>query len=212
MILLIETSHKLCSVAVCDKQGHFVFIQTDTQNLKHAESLPPMVQEAVNKHKIQAVAISQGPGSYTGLRIGSSMAQGLSYALNIPLIAVPTHLAIGWQACLQLNVQHVICLLYAGRNEAYTTTIKANQLQNPTITNQIYDPTHLLKLDALQHFAGDCPQLLPNMNYAALEPHAMYLAPIAIAKLQQGIIEDPAYFTPMYAKDYIPGISTKNKI
>lgn len=210
MILLIETSHKLCSVAVCQPDGQIVWEKQDAKLLKHAETLPVLVEEAVKKFKdIQAIALSQGPGSYTGLRIGASLAQGLCFAKAWPLIAVPTHLQL-----LATCTQTSIALLYAGRSEAYMATGQGYVMG--AISSQIIDQEWINSQEVNAHIVGDCIHLFEGLTHEFslenIEPTARLLAPIAAHKWSKKEFEDLAYFTPTYAKEFIPGVSKKFKL
>ena len=215
MILLIETSHRICSVAVCDFEGKLVWEKEDDRVLKHAEALPVLVNEAVQNFKeIEAIALSKGPGSYTGLRIGASLAQGLCYAKGWPLIGVPTHLAlIDYAIQIKGNLDYC-AMIYAGRDEAYTSFWNGKEMSE--IVPKNFTKEYLASLNGQQQFVGDCMHLLGNEmeDNRKLEvlPHAKLLAKAAAKKWAGKDFEDLAYYTPMYAKDFIPGLSKKFKL
>ena len=215
MILLIETSHRICSVAVCDLEGTCLWEKQDDRILKHAEALPILVKEAVDTFAdIKAIALSNGPGSYTGLRIGASLDQGLCYAKNWSLIGIPTHKSLIDNA-IQENGDVAYCaMIYAGRDEAYTTFWNGSEMSE--IVPKNFTKEYMSSLDDTLCFTGDCMHLLGKRiaKERTLDntPHARLLAKPAAAKWKKNDFEDWAYYTPLYAKDFIPGVSKKFKI
>jgi len=215
VILLIETSHRICSVAVCDLNGKIIWDKKDQRVLKHAEALPVLVNEAVQLYKnIQAVALSKGPGSYTGLRIGASLAQGLCFAKKWPLIGIPTHLGMINYAFQNEGILDCLALIHAGRDEAYTTYWdgdKMSQIKPQFLTNEYIDT-----LPKSTTFIGDCVNILPDCveqdKRIEVSPEAIHLASTAAKKWVGKEFEDLAYFTPLYTKDFIPGVSKKFKV
>jgi len=129
MILSIETSTTNCSVSL-SKQGETLVLKEDiSANYSHAESLHVFIDDAIktakiDKSQIDAIAVSKGPGSYTGLRIGVSAAKGLSYALNIPLISISTLEALAHQ--LQIEDGAIVPMLDARRLEVYSAVFDSN--------------------------------------------------------------------------------------
>jgi len=215
MILLIETSHRICSVAVCDLEGTCLWEKQDDRLLKHAEALPILVKEAVDTFAdIKAIALSKGPGSYTGLRIGASLAQGLCYAKNWSLIGIPTHKSLIDNA-IQENGDVAYCaMIYAGRDEAYTAFWNGSEMSE--IAPKNFTKDYISSLDSRLYFTGDCMHLLSEEiaqdRTLDTTPHARLLASPAAAKWKENTFEDLAYYTPLYAKDFIPGVSNKFKI
>lgn len=215
MILLIETSHRICSVAVCDLEGICVWEKQDDRLLKHAEALPILVKEAVDSFTdIKAIGLSKGPGSYTGLRIGASLAQGLCYAKSWPLIGIPTHEGLINNATQENGNLAYCAMIYAGRDEAYTAFWNGSEMSE--IVPKNFTKDYISSLDSTLYFTGDCMHLLSEEiaqdRTLDTAPHARLLASPAAAKWKENAFEDLAYYTPLYAKDFIPGVSKKFKI
>ena len=216
MILLIETSHRICSVAVCDLEGTCIWQKQDDRLLKHAEALPILVKEAVDAFKdIKAIGLSKGPGSYTGLRIGASLAQGLCYAKEWPLIGIPTHRSLIDHAIQKNgNLMTYCAMIYAGRDEAYTAFWDGSEMSK--IKPKNFTKEYMSSLDDKLCFTGDCMHLLgqeiAKERTLNVSPHARLLASIAAAKWKKNDFEDLAYYRPLYAKDFIPGVSKKFKL
>ena len=215
MILLIETSHRICSVAVCDLEGTCLWEKQDDRILKHAEALPILVKEAVDTFAdIKAIGLSKGPGSYTGLRIGASLAQGLCYAKNWSLLGIPTHSSLIDYAIRESGNMACCAMIYAGRDEAYTAFWNGSEMSE--IAPKNFTQEYINSLDIALCFAGDCMHLLgeeiAKERTLDATPHARLLASPAAAKWKEKDFEDLAYYTPLYAKDFIPGVSKKFKI
>ncbi len=215
MILLIETSHRICSVAVCDLEGICVWEKQDDRLLKHAEALPILVKEAVDSFTdIKAIGLSKGPGSFTGLRIGASLAQGLCYAKSWPLIGIPTHEGLINNATQENGNLAYCAMIYAGRDEAYTAFWNGSEMSE--IVPKNFTKDYISSLDSTLYFTGDCMHLLSEEiaqdRTLDTAPHARLLASPAAAKWKENAFEDLAYYTPLYAKDFIPGVSKKFKI
>ena len=128
-ILCIETATTNCSVSVCTNGKLLALVEDNGKNYSHAERLHTSVQEVLqkanlNKSQLNAIAVSKGPGSYTGLRIGVSAAKGLCYALDLPLIALPTLHVLAQQ--VQQVTDFIIPMLDARRMEVYAAVFDAN--------------------------------------------------------------------------------------
>lgn len=133
MILNIETSSKICSVALCDNGEAWFTLESDTE-MDHARKLAPFVEQCTRRLKdcgkrLDAVAVSIGPGSYTGLRIGLSMAKGLAFGIKVPLIGIPTLQLLAVKAMFSEHefVEETIYvpLIDARRMEVYTAAFNA---------------------------------------------------------------------------------------
>ena len=217
LIVSIETSTKVCSVAL-HAASQLIATQTLHIEKSHAESLPLAIEHLMDispytKKDLTAVAVSCGPGSYTGLRIGISVAKGLCYALQIPLIAINTLEAMVGSIQPYNTAQALLCpMLDARRMEVYCliSDIKNNILL-PTHARVIdrhsfqswFQDTHIL-------FFGDgvqkCKPLLAHHDRALFIDHhlpqAHYVGDLAYTKFQQAAFEDLAYFTPLYLKPF----------
>ena len=220
-ILLIETATSVCSVALSDEGRVVARRESDAPNA-HSTQLPLFLQELLADGRPDAVCVSAGPGSYTGLRIGVSSAKGLCYGLDIPLLSVPTLLGMASLYYMQHpDYRGFVCpMIDARRMECYTMIvgkelrIKNEELrilrdtQADVITEHIYD----VWLDAEPvTFIGD--GAAKTRNILGAHPNARYddsfrigaegMLPVAGEKLAKGEVEDVAYFEPFYLKDFV---------
>ena len=224
-ILHIETSTDVCSVAVSE-DSQVIFHQEDHSGPNHAERLGTMVDEALSftdSHAIpfDAVAVSCGPGSYTGLRIGVSMAKGICYGRNLKLIAVPTLELLCVPVLLREMVEEdaLLCpMLDARRMEVYagiyTRALKpVREVGADIVTAETYKEY----LDAHPvYFFGNgaktCMEVInhPNAHLIEdIEPLAKWMQPLAERRLWNEETEDVAYFTPFYLKDFVAKMPKK---
>ena len=219
-ILNIETATKKCSVAIAKNGETIVCKEIAEEGYSHAEKLHVFIEEAIaeagiNVHDLVAVAVSQGPGSYTGLRIGVSAAKGLCYALNIPLIAIDTLQTLASQANIDEGL--IVPMLDARRMEVYSAVFNSKleikrEIQAEIITeNSFNDFTETL------YFVGDCAEkckpFLTKSNFVFLEnvifPSAKEMSKISYEKYEISDTVDVAYFEPYYLKDFM--ITTSKK-
>jgi len=214
-ILNIETSTTNCSVAL-SKNGAVVGIKEDNSSeYSHAERLHVYIDEVLKTAKVtidqlEAIAISKGPGSYTGLRIGVSAAKGLCYALSIPLISVPTLEALAHQVEAPKGV--IIAMLDARRMEVYSAIYDSDYNEiRPTeaevLTSESYDD--LLELSPV-YFIGNgvakTKDIITHKNALFIEdklPSAKQMCALSYDKFNKNDFEDVAYFEPFYLKDFI---------
>ena len=219
-ILNIETSTDVCSVAV-SQDGALLFEKTDLQGPNHAVSLGVFVDEALSftdNHGIpfDAVAVSCGPGSYTGLRIGVSMAKGICYARNLPLIAVPTLELLAVPVLLgheELPDDALLCpMLDARRMEVYAAVYDRALRQVRGIQADVVDAdTYRPWLDEHPVYffgngAAKCMETIGHPNAHLREgivPLAKHMFPLAEKRIALGQHEDVAYFTPFDLKDFV---------
>jgi tRNA threonylcarbamoyladenosine biosynthesis protein TsaB len=216
-ILCIETSTNCCSAAITIN-GEAQAIRANLTGANHASELPVFVEELMSearaKHwNIDAVALSQGPGSYTGLRIGASLAKGLCYGLNIPLIPVDT-LQILCAAAVteQIPQNALLCpMLDARRMEVYTSLYTRECARTRDIEAKIIDEHAFeteLKEQPIYFFgngAGKCQELIQSHNAYFMEgilPQAQYMGALA-EHLHQLDIKQVAYYEPFYLKEFI---------
>lgn len=216
-ILCIETSTNCCSAAITIN-GEAQAIRANLTGANHASELPVFVEELMSearaKHwNIDAVALSQGPGSYTGLRIGASLAKGLCYGLNIPLIPVDT-LQILCAAAVteQIPQNALLCpMLDARRMEVYTSLYTRECARTRDIEAKIIDEHAFqteLKEQPIYFFgngAGKCQELIQSHNAYFMEgilPQAQYMGALA-EHLPQLDIKQVAYYEPFYLKEFI---------
>lgn len=222
MILQIETATTSCSVALAAAGEVIAYQEINMRNV-HAEVITLYIDEILkqgnyNYNDIDAIAVSSGPGSYTGLRIGVSTAKGLCFALDKPLISVDTlaSMASGLASTKTIESNTLLCpMIDARRMEVYTSIYDHSGNQIKPIAAEIITPDSFA--DVLQEnkiaFFGDgsekCRGLLgahPNaMFIEEFTNSATHLTHIAQNKFEKGIFEDVAYFEPYYLKDFIAG-------
>jgi tRNA threonylcarbamoyladenosine biosynthesis protein TsaB len=225
-ILLIETSAKICSAALA-VDGKVVFSKRNDEGMAHARLLPGFVDEVLKNlggAKIDAVAVSSGPGSYTGLRIGVATAKGLAFGYDAPLIAVPTLelLAYTVKSSVEVEKDALICpMIDARRMEVYSQLFdseakEAGETQAEIITEDSYK--ELLQTGKKVYFAGDgsakCSGVITSENAVfvdSIEPDAANMAELAERRLNNGEFVDVAYFEPFYLKDFV-ATQSKHKV
>ncbi len=226
-ILHIETSTAVCSVAVSEDSQ---VIYHDESRGDHkgasAERLATMVDEAMSftdSHAIpfDAVAVSGGPGSYTGLRIGVSMAKGLCYGRDLKLIAVPTLELLCVPVLLRdvLPDDALLCpMLDARRMEVYAALYdRALKPVRPTGADVVSHDTYLPWLEERPvYFFGDgAAKCMETINHPhahlleGIEPLARWMQPLAERRLLNGQTEDVAYYEPFYLKDFVAKVPAK---
>jgi len=221
MILAIDTATTVCSVALSEKGELISLLETSEKNA-HSATLTLLIREVMSSCKfsfsrLDAIAVSAGPGSYTGLRIGVATAKGLCYALNKPLIAIPTlqAMALGiasgegsliWSYCPMIDARRmeVFCAIYDGNGmeilPAAAEIIDENSFSGMLEKKKIV-------------FGGEgsekCKSLLkPNVNAVFLEnftTSAKYMLPLAEEKFSHKEFENLAYFEPFYLKEFVAG-------
>lgn len=225
-ILHIETSTDICSVAVSQDGANIFHTENTKGPARHATELGKMVDEALSftdNHAIpfDAVAVSQGPGSYTGLRIGVSMAKGICYARDLELLAIPTLELL----CVPVLLGHddlpddaLLCpMIDARRMEVYaavyTRALKTVRETAATVVDaQSY--ADLLEQHPVYFFgngAGKCKEVIrhPNAHFIdGVLPLAKNMCPLAEKAHVRGEKQDVAYFEPYYLKDFV---ATKSK-
>lgn len=215
-LLAIETSTEICSVAL-GKNTECITIVENEQGNSHAEKIILFVSEVLQqaglkKSQLDAVCISEGPGSYTGLRIGVSSAKGLCAALDIPLIAVSTLQSMAWGAKEQYPNHKQYCpMIDAKRMEVYTAVYNHHLQPIQEINNLILDEnaySDFLSIDKLV-FSGNgitkAQSLLsdnPNAVFCNRKTSARYLLALAYEKFLKQDFVDLAYFEPFYLKEF----------
>ncbi len=226
-ILHIETSTDCCSVALSVDE-EVVSENISAEGPSHASVLGVFVEEAVNTMKERrirpdAIAVSSGPGSYTGLRIGVSTAKGLCYGYGIPLIAIPTLELITDIAISRhlLGSDGLYCpMLDARRMEVYSAVYDA--LLHPvreTMAEVISADSYAALLGSAEicffgNGAAKCKEMIISGNALFAEgifPMASRMVPLALKAWQAGRFEDVAYFEPFYLKEFQATIA-KNKV
>lgn len=221
-ILNIETATKNCSVSIAKNGATIVCKEIAEEGYSHAEKLHVFIEEVIAEGGISvqdlvAIAVSQGPGSYTGLRIGVSAAKGLCYALNIPLIAVDTLLTLASQA--NVTDGKIIPMLDARRMEVYSEVFNANlEIERPIEAEVITEDSFAAYTETI-YFVGDCTDkckpVLTKENFVFLEeikyPSAAAMSKISYDKYQKSDTVDVAYFEPYYLKDFMMAPPSKKQ-
>jgi len=217
LILNIETSSTICSVCLA-KDGLLLGHRQDKQGNSHARVLTVFIEELMQKHKLSfhqldAIAVSAGPGSYTGLRIGTSTAKGLCYALNKPLIAVPTLAAMADGVIRQTNDPNAAFMpaLDARRMDIYTAVFDAAGVELFKTQAATVDSVLARKLELFQNLfvfgsgAEKCKQVFTStaIHFVdAIECDAGEMIRISQTKFNTQQFEDLAYFEPNYLKEF----------
>ena len=224
-ILNIDTSTSVCSVALA-QDGQMVACKESNEGLNHSVLLGTFIDELLRENQLQAeqldaVAVSMGPGSYTGLRIGVSMAKGLCFGAGIPLIAVPTLQALAWAVASERQEEALYCpMIDARRMEVYTAFFdRNNQTVIDTKAEIITETSFSGLLESHKiYFFGDgstkVRQVLtsPNAHFVeSVETSARHLISLAEASFAQQQFVDVAYFEPFYLKDFI-ATTPKHKV
>ena len=211
-ILNIETSTKNCSVSL-SKNGILVaLLEISEENYSHAEQLhffiEKVLQEAnITFKELNAIAISKGPGSYTGLRIGVSAAKGLCFALDIPLISIETLSVLAHQ--ITPENQLIIPVLDARRMEMFCCVFNSNFEIIQPIEAHILNENSFSEIQKPVIFIGDCVQkceeilTIKDAIYIHAFPSAKEMCALAYEKFTQKDFESVAYFEPFYLKDFI---------
>jgi len=214
-ILYLETSSKNCSVAISDGEKLLCVCEEVSENYKQSESLHSFVEWALegaefSMKDIEAISLGKGPGSYTGLRIGSASAKGFCYGLKIPLIAVNS-LESMIEPFLSQKYDFVIPLVDARRMEVYTAVYDGNTGIEITPTEaKVLDETSFEEFkDKKVIFVGDGAKKaeevlqLPNADFNdEIYPSAKYLVKKTLEKIENKDFEDIAYFEPFYLKEF----------
>jgi len=226
LILTLDTATKNCSVALSENGILLESVDYNEGDFSHSEKLHVFMEELCNKagkklQEIEAIAVSKGPGSYTGLRIGVSAAKGLCFGLDIPLISVETLEVLCRTYVLDNNVNNtdlLIPMLDARRMEVYTAVYNTKfckimdteaLILEPNSYDEFLNQTHC-------HFIGDGAEKSKNLYQGentsfspTTFPAARAIVELIEQKYQNKQFEDVAYFEPYYLKDFVDG--KKNK-
>lgn len=219
-ILNIETSTETCSVAVA-QDGGIIFEKLNNEPNSHTKYLAKFVEEALSfaeSHAIplDAVAVSSGPGSYTGLRIGVSTAKGICYGKNVPLIAIPTLKLLCVKPLLSDDIEEenaLLCpMIDARRMEAYTAIYDRALKEVRKVQADVIDAnTYNEWLDkGIVYFFGNgaekCKDIITHPNARFIDnivPTAKSMLPLAELAIAKADYVDVAYFEPFYLKDFV---------
>lgn len=215
IILSIETATTNCSVALSRNGETFALKEDYNNGYSHAERLHVFIDQIlsennINKTDLNAIAVSKGPGSYTGLRIGVSAAKGLCYALQIPLISVSTLESLAHQ--VPKNNGYIVSMLDARRMEVYSEIFDGSHQAVRAIEAEVLNEDSYKDFlnKAQVYFIGNgvakTKALISNNNACFVEnklPSADQMGALAYAKYQKSDTEDVAYFEPYYLKDFV---------
>lgn len=224
MILCLETATPVCSVALNDGCCTIALRETEGQNA-HSEKITNFIREVMETARIDygqldAVAVSKGPGSYTGLRIGVSTAKGICYAADLPLMAIDTLEAMAYGMNAKLGSQVAgndlfVPMIDARRMEVYAAIFDANLTKIKDTEAMVIDENSFEELKQnhrLWLFGDGAPKLSklfenqPNISIIdGFKPSAAYMLPLAEKALKQQDFVDVAYFEPFYLKDFVAG-------
>lgn len=214
LVLNIETATKNCSVSLAKNGETILCKETANEGYSHAEKLHIFIEEVLketntNFQELKAVAVSKGPGSYTGLRIGVSAAKGICYALNIPLISVDTLEILAKQVTTDNGI--IVPMLDARRMEVYSAVFDINhnklmEVQAEVLTNESYS-----EIEEQVYFIGDCQEkcksvlIKDNFHFVSniVFPSANEMSFLSHKKFINQEFEDVAYFEPFYLKDFM---------
>ncbi|MBR4212417.1 MAG: tRNA (adenosine(37)-N6)-threonylcarbamoyltransferase complex dimerization subunit type 1 TsaB [Bacteroidales bacterium] len=219
-ILLLETSTESCSVALCEGTTLLAKRYTDTPKLQ-SSLLAPFVDEVLREAGLKAaecdaVAVSEGPGSYTGLRVGVSTAKGICFGAGLPLIAVGTLRVLAEQGRGEAGI--IVPMIDARRMEVYAAVFDGRTLEERSgVEAVILDENsyreELAKGSVL--FIGNGVEKFrplvtsPNACFCACYPDAAAMIGPALESWQKKEFKDVAYFEPFYLKEFVAGISTR---
>jgi tRNA threonylcarbamoyladenosine biosynthesis protein TsaB len=223
IILNIETATKNCSVSIAKDGVVLAIKELNNGNYSHAEVLHPFIvailKEAnISTSNIDAVAVSKGPGSYTGLRIGVSAAKGLCFAFDKPLISIKTLESLANSISVEEGI--ILPMLDARRMEVYAAVFNKDHQQIREIKAEIIDENSFLeyletdKVFFLGDGAHKCKEIITHKNAFFIDdkfPSAKEMASLSYLKHKKNDIEDVAYFEPFYLKDFV-AIPEKKKV
>jgi tRNA threonylcarbamoyladenosine biosynthesis protein TsaB len=228
-IMCIDTATDVCTVSIFDADNCLAFRDSGEER-SHAVQLAVYIDEVLKETNLKvsdldAIAVSKGPGSYTGLRIGVSMAKGLCYASGIPLVSVSTLQAMcyglsdDFKAANTLNDFYFCPMLDARRMEVYTAFFNADYSKHQDIRAEIIDDDSFASLlnEKQVIFFGNgaekTKQHITHKNAIYFDDYkhsSKYMASIAQQKLKVNKVEDVAYFEPFYLKDFVATTPRKN--
>ena len=220
LLLNIETATKNCSVSLAKDGITILTKEISEEGYSHAERLHVFIEEILNETQtsfqdLKAVAVSKGPGSYTGLRIGFSAAKGICYGLTIPLISVDTLQVLARQVKIEEGI--IIPMLDARRMEVYSAVFDKNFTKIMDVQAEVLTAESYAEIEESTYFIGDCQEKCktvltkPNFHFVSniIFPSANEMSALSYQKFVNQEFEDVAYFEPFYLKDFM---ITKKKI
>lgn len=230
MILCLETATSVCSAALCDRTG-IISVRESRENKSHSTQLTILISELLHGQGIRtsgldAVAVSKGPGSYTGLRIGVSTAKGIAFASSIPLIGIETTLSMfyGFKSTADKEYSFLADSLYcpmldARRMEVYYSLFDhsgriVKEITASVISKESFsDIPESVRIVFFGDGAEKCRDVISHKNSIFADDFAVsaaYMHVPVYEAFDAGHFEDLAYFEPFYLKDFITTVQKKN--
>jgi tRNA threonylcarbamoyladenosine biosynthesis protein TsaB len=230
MVICIETATNLCSVALCDSSA-VITLKESNDFKSHASMLTVFIDEALKEtgimvRELEAVAVGKGPGSYTGLRIGVSVAKGIAYGGSIPLIGIDTTLSMFWgmagkaAAITGDDENSLFCpMIDARRMEVYYAIFDSHGKKEKEVSADIIDENSFADIPESKKiiFFGDgaskCKKVIKRNNIYFADDFrisASHMQKPVYQAIENRKFEDVAYFEPFYLKDFITTIPRKN--
>ena len=217
LILCLETATTNCSVALSENGSVIAFREDTSKQYSHAERLHVFINEVLEEVQyslsdLDAIAVSKGPGSYTGLRIGVSAAKGLCFSLDVPLLAIPTLAILASQVAD--DVDFIVPMIDARRMEVYAMVLNKEIQEVREIKAEILDSSSFSgflekgKVAFIGNGVSKFQELCKHPNALFLKerlPSALQMASMAEAQNKIGNVVNVAYFEPFYLKDFILG-------
>jgi len=230
LVLGIETATDVCAVALL-LDGAVVFARSQNEPRRHAERLAPMLAEALGSARsfrsemetqgvIDGIAVSAGPGSYTGLRIGVSSAKGVALALGVPIAGVSTLAALAAAAAGSIQTGVIVAAMHARADEWYVATFEAQPVEldddrgSVSSVRERSEPAILAKTDLIALLESTSGTLVvpsqdadpsPNIpNTHRVSPSAVHVARIGANLLREGLVCDLESFEPTYLREFVP--------
>lgn len=213
-ILNIETATKNCSVSLAKNGETILCKEIAEQGYSHAEKLHVFIEEiliesSIRATDLKAIAVSKGPGSYTGLRIGVSTAKGLCYALEIPLISVDTLQVMAKQVSVENGL--IIPMIDARRMEVYSAVFDTKHNKIMEVQAEVLTAESYSEMTEDLYIIGDCQEKCKTVltkdhfNFLPLVvfPSANEMSGLSYDKFLKNDFEDVAYFEPFYLKDFL---------
>jgi tRNA threonylcarbamoyladenosine biosynthesis protein TsaB len=220
LVLCIETSARNCSVALFNDSECIASKEEYGDGYIHAESLHLFIIETLKTagcaiHNLDAVAISAGPGSYTGLRIGVAAAKGICFALTIPLISIDTLTMLAHRAIeVSPEFDEYIPMIDARRMEVYTCSFDSQGNALNLVQALVPEAEFFSDVSRRIFYCGDGCGKFSHYNSATnkfdpnIVPSAKWMGPLALSRWNSKSFEDVAYFEPFYLKDFVPGVGS----
>ena len=216
-ILNIETATKNCSVSLAKNGETILCKEIAEQGYSHAERLHVFIDEILKEtgisfQDLKAIAVSKGPGSYTGLRIGVSAAKGLCYALEIPLLSLDTLQVLAQKVSIENGL--ILPMIDARRMEVYSAVFDLNHTKIVEVKAEILTENSYQEVNEPLYFIGDCQEkcktVLIKDNFHFIPeivfPSANEMSALSYEKFIKNEFEDVAYFEPFYLKDFMLSI------